>query len=268
MRGGWFRARLLTDPTPEFGETHRMPWRTSQPNAESFRIRLAKHPKKLLWAIVVGLGTLLGAWGWWEGLLSSTIPPPARVLLTIENWWSDTPQRSEDGFRVVVSWLEDDDHSGADTRNVARAFTSVEGIELVRSARIVTSSGAFDEWAQEMQSVAMSVLEDWNADLAVVGLVKKPGEVLSLWLVPRSGGGTLPRGDRPYILEDVTLGADFHEDLRAQLAVAALAAVAPLADTEVRGRALDRGLHIAVQQPKMLERLQPLVLTGRKPWSE
>lgn len=214
----------------------------------SVRILLAKISKIALRAFVTGVFTIILAWSWWGGLLDSIVPPPSRVLLAIDNWWSETPQRSEDSFRVVVSWLEDDDSTGVDTRNVARAFTSVAGIELVRSARIVTSFGAYDEWHQEMQNSATSLLEDWNADLAVVGVVKKPREVLSLWLVPRSGGGTLSRGDQPYVLEDVTLGEDFHEDLSAQLVSTALAAVASLADTEVRGQALDRGLRVAVNQ--------------------
>ena len=82
--------------------------------------------------MVVGVGTLLGAWSWWEGFLSSIVPPPARVALAVENWWSETATRSEDGFRVVVCWLENDDPRGADTKNVARAFASVHGIKLVR----------------------------------------------------------------------------------------------------------------------------------------
>ena len=106
---------------------------------------------------------------------------------------------------------------------------AVRGIKLVRSARIVVASGASDDWREGMKASARSVLEVWNADLAIVGLVKKSGEVLSLWFVPRSGDGTLGRGDQPYKLEDVTLGPDFHDDLRAQLTAAALTTVAPLA---------------------------------------
>ena len=99
-----------------------------------------------------------------------------------------------------------------------------------------------------MKSGARSVLEDWNGDLAIVGLVKRPGEVVSLWLVPRQGEGTLDRGDQPYKLEDVTLGEDFHDDIRAQLTAVALAAVAPLADNEVLGQVLDTGLLAAANQ--------------------
>ena len=54
--------------------------------------------------------------------------------------------------------------------------------------------GAADDWREAMQQEARSVLENWNADLAVVGVVKQSGEALSLWFVPRSGEGTLSRG--------------------------------------------------------------------------
>lgn len=93
-----------------------------------------------------------------------------------------------------------------------------------------------------MQRSAGALLERWHADLAVAGAVKKPGEVLSLWFVPRAGGGTLGPGDQPYKLEDVRLGEDSHGDLRSEIAAIALAAVAPLAYTETRGRVIDRGL--------------------------
>ena len=78
-----------------------------------------------------------------------------------------------------------------------------------------------------MQEGARAVLADWSGDVAVVGLVKRPGEVLSLWFVPRSGMGTLSRGDRPYKLEDVTLGPDFHGDLRVTLTTLAFDCCGP-----------------------------------------
>ena len=168
-------------------------------------------------------------------------------MLWYENVRLGRPQPSEDRFRIVLSWLENDPRGG-NTSNVAQAFTSVEGIALVRSHRIVTASGAADEWREAMRTEARSELEEWNADLAVVGLVKQPGEALSLWFVPRSGEGTLGRGDEPYELDQATLGPDFHEDLRAELAAAALVAVAPLAETEARGRVLERGLEDAAEK--------------------
>ena len=112
----------------------------------------------------------------------------------------------------------------------------------MRSARLVTAPGAADDWVPAIQQGAFEVLEEWRADLAIVGLVKKSGESLSLWFVPRSGDGTLDRPDPTFRLEDVTLGPDFHEDLRAQLSATALAAVAPLASTELRGQNLEQGL--------------------------
>ena len=189
------------------------------------------------------------------GFLNQFLPPPKRAWLALKNLWlalknlrRDNPPRPEDSSRIVLCWLENDS-SGDDTRTVERAFTSVAGITLVRSARLVAAPGAEDEWRPAMQKRTRTVLKDWNGDLAVVGLVKMSGQALSLWFVPRSGQGTLGRGDQQtYQLEDVTLGADFHDDLRAQLTAVALAAVAPLTDTEVRGRVLEKGLQGATEK--------------------
>ena len=153
----------------------------------------------------------------------------------------------DDGFRILLAWLENE-LTGHDTRNVALAFTSVEGVTLVRSARVISASGASDRWRETVRERTRAVLEDWRADLAIVGVVKKPAEVLSLWFVPRAGEGSLHRGDHPYKLEDVTLGADFDEDLPAQITCAALAAAVPLADTRARGRVLDRALEAAARK--------------------
>ena len=185
---------------------------------------------------------------WFKGFLSQflPVPPPGRVRLALKNPWRNL-QHPEDSFRIVLCWLEND-RSGDDTRRVEAAFTGVEGIKLIRSARMVTASGAADEWRPAMQQRAFTVLADWNADVAIVGTVKKAGEVLSLWIVPRLGDGTLDRGDRPYKLDNVTLGTDFHEDLCAQLSATAMAAIAPLPDTEARGRVLDKGLRSAVEK--------------------
>ena len=185
--------------------------------------------------------------GWLSGFLNQFLPPPKQAWLALKNLRWDSPPRPEDSFRIVLCWLENDS-SGDDTRTVERAFTNVEGITLVRSSRLVAASGAGDEWRPAMQQSTRTVLKDWNGDLAIVGLVKKPGQALSLWFVPRSGEGTLGRGDQPYQLEDVTLGADFHDDFRAQITAVALAGVAPLTDTEVRGRVLEKGLQDATEK--------------------
>ena len=99
-----------------------------------------------------------------------------------------------------------------------------------------------------MQKEARAVLEEWDADLAIVGLVKQPAKALSLWIVPRLGEGTLRRGDQPYVFEDATIGRDFHRDFRAELSAVALVAVAPLAETETRGRVLEKGLTEATKK--------------------
>ena len=91
-------------------------------------------------------------------------------MLSLENVWRGKPQPAEDRFRVVLCWLENDP-DGDNMRNVAQAFTSIEGVTLVRSADIVAASGAADDWREAMQREARSVLEGWDADLAVVGLV-------------------------------------------------------------------------------------------------
>ena len=201
---------------------------------------------KLLSYFVIGAIAAVSA-AWLRGFLNQFLPPPKRAWLALKNLLRDNPPRPENSFRIVLCWLEND-LSGDDTKTVERAFTSIEGIMLVRSARLVAASGARDEWRPAMQKSALPVLRDWNGDLAILGLVKKSGQALSLWFVPRSGEGTLGRGDQAYQLEDVTLGVDFHDDLHAQLTAVALTAVAPLTDTEVRGRVLEKGLQDATEK--------------------
>ena len=192
--------------------------------------------------IATAFAGLVGAW--LTGFLSTDALAPARVQLALENLWRGDPPPPEERFRIVLSWLEDDT-SGKDTKSVATALRNVGGIELMRSACIVEAPGARDKWLPAMQQSARAVLEDWHADLAIVGEVKESQRSLNLWLVPRSGDGTLGRGDQPYLLKNVTLGEDFRDDLQAQLTATALAAVAPLADNEVRGRVLGQGLRDA-----------------------
>ena len=96
--------------------------------------------------------------------------------------------------------------------------------------------------APAMRQRAREVLRIWNGDLLIAGRVKRPSEVLSLWIVPSSGDGTLSRGDKPYPLTDVTLGADFHRDFQTQLAAMALSRMGPIADDDARGQVLQAGL--------------------------
>ena len=189
--------------------------------------------------------TLVTVW-FSEGFVQ-IVPSPARLSLRVQNALSATPSRTDESFRIVLCWLEND-WSGEDTRNVEDAFSGVEGITLVVSDEDISASGAADEWRPAMQRGAFAVLEKWNADVAIVGTVKKSGEALALWFVPRQGEGTLVRADRHYTLERATLGADFHEDLQTQLAVMAWNAVAPLAGAEVRGRLFEKGLQTATEK--------------------
>ena len=208
---------------------------------------------------------------WWAGFLNEYLWPPERVLLSIENLRGSPPPRPEHRFRVVLCWL-DNDTSGDDTQIVEQAFQSVSGIELVRSALSVRASGAADDWRPAMQDAAAEVLAEWDADLAIVGLVKQTRQVLSLWFISRTGEGTLGRGDRPYKLEDVTLGEDFHEDLDDQLEGVLLAAMSITEDTdemlaqaleqwlrEVRGKLAARLRNSAESQPERRSRLQEVL---------
>ena len=181
---------------------------------------------------------------WFSEAFLQIVPSPQRVLLRIQNALSDVPSHTNSGFRIVLCWLEND-WNGENTRNVENAFSGIEGITLVVSAEEISASGAADEWRPAMRSSAVEVLEEWNADLVIAGKVKRAGEALALWFVPRRGDGTLSRADRPYTLEEATLGSDFHEDLRTQLAVMAWSAVAPLADAGTHGHVFEKGLRSA-----------------------
>ena len=188
---------------------------------------------------------------WWAGFLDEYLPPPAQARLALKNHLSKHPQRSDERFRIVLCWLEND--NGDDGKTVARAFTSVQGIELKRSARVVAAGGAGDSWIPAMEEKAQRAIRAWDADIAIVGLVKESGESLSLWFVRRSGENTLNRADHiSYILEGATLGPDFHKDLNAQLLATALEAVAPFATTRVLDRTLEGMLMDTLKKVKNL----------------
>ena len=123
---------------------------------------------------------------------------------------------------------------------VERAFSGVEVVEIYRPARLVKACGAADQWRSPMRQGAVVVMEEWHADLAIVGLVKVSGESLGLRFVRRSGGDTLHQGDQTYRLVDVTLGPDFHDHLQVQLTAHALVAQALLGGTEARDQVLNK----------------------------
>ena len=62
-----------------------------------------------------------------------------RAWLAIENRFRSKPSNSEKRFFLVLCWL-DNDPQGHGTKVVARAFTRVSGIKLVRSARIIAEA--------------------------------------------------------------------------------------------------------------------------------
>ena len=171
---------------------------------------------------------------WLKGFFKQFLPSPQRARLAIANAFEARLPLPEKRFRLVLCWLGNDS-AGRDTGTVSEAFTNIEGIELVCSARVVSALGAADDWRPAIRKGALAVLETWNADVAVVGSVKDPGKALNLWFVPREGDGTLRRGDLPYELVNVTLQDDFHDDLRAQLTAEALRVAAPVVGTEIRG---------------------------------
>lgn len=200
---------------------------------------------------IVGGAIAAALAAWLAGFLDEYLPPPARAQLAITNFLSKPTQRHEDRLRIVLCWLKND--RGKDGETVARAFTGVHGIDLVRSARLVAAGGAGDDWIPAMREKARRALSAWHADLAIVGLVKKSDESLSLWFVRRSGEDTLRHADQvTYTLTDVTLGADFHEDLNAQLVATALEAVTPLATAEALGQALEKMLRDAATKVENL----------------
>lgn len=187
----------------------------------------------------------------WIAALHS-LYPPKRIRLGLSGLL-DNPLPSTERVRFVLCWLKGDG-SGVDTAAVEQALSVVEGIEVRRSFRIVEAGGGADEWRPAMREQARRVLKDWNADLAIVGVVKVPGEALSLWIVPREGGyGTLAStNERVYPLDHATLQLDFREDLRTQITLWALCAAVPFADTEARGRVLEAGLKDGVRKTAVL----------------
>ena len=210
------------------------------------------------WILGIVLSALAAlATTWLKGFLDPHIPSPARVRLFVKNIATPKLKLSGDRFHVVPCWLADD-YSGHDTDTVERAFRALPGITLLRSSSIVKAYGAADDWRPAMLKQARTVLHRWNADLVIAGLVKKPGQVLSIWFIPIEGEDTLDRGDtRHYTLQEVSLRSDFHEDLRSQLRAMTLAAVAPLADNETRAGLLERGLQASANKIRAMIKAQP-----------
>ena len=205
---------------------------------------------ELLMGPVVWIAGIVGVAfaAWLNGFFKQFLPAPQRAWLALANAFKARLPLPEKRFRLVLCWLENDS-AGRDTGTVAEAFTSIEGIELVCSARVVSARGAADDWRPAIRKDALAVLQTWNADVAVIGAVKDPGKDLNLWFVPREGNDTLRRGYlQPYKLVHVTLQDDFHDDICTQLTAEALRVAAPIARTEIRGRVLEKGLNDVIEK--------------------
>ena len=66
---------------------------------------------------------------------------PQQAWLAIANVRLSKSPLPEEGFLVVLCWLENDD-GGQNTRLVEQAFSNVEGITLRRSPFVVKAFGA------------------------------------------------------------------------------------------------------------------------------
>ena len=163
---------------------------------------------------------------WLSNLLSLLVPSPQRTVLAIKNCLFSLPPLGN-RVRFVLAWL-DDDYTGSNTKAVSTTFTEIEGIELCRSARIVSASGAADAWRTAMRRKAKKLLRGWQADIAVVGRVDKDGDAVSLWFVSSRNGDTLADAstDR-YALHLNRLPDGFVHHLRVQLRTLVLTLAIP-----------------------------------------
>ena len=193
---------------------------------------------------VVGI-ILLALGGWLLGVFQQFLPSAPRAVLGIANGiWSPPPPPSAERFRFVLTWLRND-HAGTYTQEVEQNFYQIEGVELFRSAQIVLVSGAADAWQLAVQERASEILDEWNADVAIVGSVRV-NEELSLWFVSRASTDTLGRQE-PYAVR-VPLPEAFREDVGAQVAAVALSAAAAADTAEARGQVLTDGLKAVVEK--------------------
>ena len=61
---------------------------------------------------------------WFSEALVQIVPSPQRLALRVQNALSASPSRTDESFRIVLCWLEND-WSGNDTRNVEDAFSDI-----------------------------------------------------------------------------------------------------------------------------------------------
>ena len=65
---------------------------------------------------------------WMLGMLSRLLPWAGRSFLALRNLYRGKRDQSDDRFRFVLCWL-DNDRRGKNTDLVAQAFTSIPGVD-------------------------------------------------------------------------------------------------------------------------------------------
>ena len=188
---------------------------------------------------------------WLRSFLHVLFPSPERAILALKNQtFSNAP--SLHNVRVVLGWL-DNDYKGNNTTAVSATFASIEGIELCRSARVVSASGAADEWRATMRRKAKDLLRAWHADLAVVGRVDRDGEALSLWFVSSREDDTFANtSGYIYTLRYNHLPDEFVAELHHQICALTLTLVIPKARNDQARRL---GLRELAEEVTKLENL-------------
>ncbi|MCY3789921.1 MAG: hypothetical protein OXH63_14160, partial [Gemmatimonadetes bacterium] len=171
---------------------------------------------------------------WFRNFLSILVPSPERTVLALKNHLAFPRPLARNQVRFVLGWL-DNDYKGSNTTAVSATFAEIEGIELCRSASIVSASGAADEWRAAMRRKAKDLLRAWHADIAVVGRVDKDGEALSLWFISSGDNDTLAdTSSNPYPLRFNRLPDDFVNDLNVQIRALVLTLVIPKTTNDSR----------------------------------
>ena len=118
------------------------------------------------WMVVGFDGAMFTAW--LKGFFKQLLPSPQRARLALANAFKARLPLPEKRFRLVLCWFANDS-AGCDTGTVAEAFTSIDGIELIRSARVASASGVYcgQSGGSAKRKCTLTVLNPWNADVAV-----------------------------------------------------------------------------------------------------
>ena len=80
------------------------------------------------------------------------------------------------------------DPRGQVTEIIAEAFTHLEGFEITRSARrCVSEPEAADKWRSSTREAAARAMQDWNAELAIMGAGQQSDQSMNVWFVRQDG---------------------------------------------------------------------------------